>query len=270
MRQTDCRQTEPAWRLNPMQLAWLQELGVEAVLLRPYAAPPATGASGATAVPEIAQGLRARATGAHSPVQRSPATESQYAIAPQHSPSRRISGLVCQLYGLQETAVTPAASQRPAPRWLIVRETPAMADVAGAWDRATRLLHAILAAVGMQPGDTVIHLQTPHALQTAAAQQGVSSVQDQLKAQLPALQATCILALGRAAATAVLDHGQDNLQALRGKVWSCMDAQGKSIPVVVTYPPGWLLANPRHKVHVWRDLLLARAACGTHAVSPVG
>jgi len=124
--------------------------------------------------------------------------------------------------------------------------------------RAAQLLHAMLAAVRLQPTDAIMRLQTPPILPHAAEEES-PTLQGQIQDHVNRLQPVCILALGRVAAAALLQTTQD-LESLRGKVWSYPDAAGDPIPVVVTYPPGWLLANPQHKANAWRDLLLAHAA----------
>jgi len=149
----------------------------------------------------------------------------------------------------------------PSADWLIVSETSAAGDARTLMrGRAAQLLDAMLAAVGMHPTDAVWRFaahpvaSSPHSGTDHAPIQA-----DQIKDRVSAVRPACILALGRTAATALL-HTTQTLQSLRGKVWSYTDAAGQSTPVVATYPPGWLLANPQHKVDVWRDLLLARAA----------
>jgi len=246
-------------RLDALQLAWLQELGVEAALLRPYAPsrphssippPPSRPAP----LPNAPQGgQQVRATIRH-PVAAPTSKQPQ----PQpHVPPHRTPHLACQVYA----ARTDAMPHAPRADWLIVSETPAVGDahtlIPG---RAAQLLDAILAAIGMHPTDAVwrfpAHPATPSP-HTAADR--TPTQQDQIKDRVSAVRPACILALGRTAATALL-HTTQTLQSLRGKVWSYVDATGQSTPVVATYPPGWLLANPQHKVDVWRDLLLARAA----------
>jgi len=244
-------QANSALHLNPLQLAWLQELGVEAALLRrhavpvafsaPAARPPATPASQNPPNP-----LRA----ARAAVVRKPAAPRAQALAPepQAAPQRAVS-LACQLYAPQESA----AGSGQAPAWLVVGEVLAAAG-------AAQLLHAMLAAVRLQPVDPVARLQA-HAGLAQADDEARPTLQAQIQNHLQTWQPACVLALGRVAASALLQT-TDELESLRGKVWSCVDAAGKPVPVVVTYPPGWLLANPRHKAGVWRDLLLARAALG--------
>jgi len=253
------RQAQPL-RLTPLQRMMLQEMGVEAALLRPYvlaaapvlkaqtqpvaqaaplAAPaPAPLVDGITprgaptrAAQNLIEGLRgARATPA-APKPATPPSETPPAVARAASagdlaPLARASKLVCQCY-----AVPGQAS------WLVVGEAPRAADApaALAQGRAAQLLDAMLAAVRLQP--------------LAAAQAWTNAL----------APAACVLALGRVAAAAVLGTS-DTLDGLRGQVWSCTDATGRVIPVVVTYPPGWLLSHARDKAAVWRDLLLAQAA----------
>ena len=64
----------------------------------------------------------------------------------------------------------------------------------------------------------------------------------------------CVLALGRAAAAALL--GADApLGGLRGRVH-----EHAGVPVVVTFPPAFLLRHPAEKAKAWADLCLAVGA----------
>jgi len=260
------RQASGMVRLNALQREWLQELGVEAALLRPYSAlPPQARIRPQAELQTTAQkpsanvGVRSARPMTRALIQDASSarrTPSRPATRPAASAMVQVQSrsqqsafaLACQVYA----ALPGAAQQRP---WLIVSEA-----VAGVSDtrtlvqgRAGQLLCAMLAAVGMQAGDSVLRFQAPAALD------GAASLQDQMKDQVGTLQPACILALGRVAAAALLQTTAD-LASLRGKVWSYADEAGAQTPVIVTYPPGWLLANPQHKADVWRDLLLARAA----------
>jgi len=277
-------QSEAVLRLKPLQLAWLQELGVEAALLRRHAVPVAssapaaasevcveraaraTFAAPATSTPSAASAVSSPAirplapqdrlnplSAARAAVVRHPAAApprvQALAPEPQAVPQRAVS-LACQLYAPQESA----AGSGQAPAWMVVGEVLAAAG-------AAQLLHAMLASVHLQPVDSAARLQA-HAGLPQANDAARPTLQAQIQNHLQTWQPACILALGRVAASALLQT-KDELESLRGKVWSCVDAAGKPVPVVVTYPPGWLLANPRHKAGVWRDLLLARAALST-------
>jgi len=288
-----------AVQLDRLQLAWLQELGVQAALLRPYAAAQrvktrvanamvhvradAHAADGASVPYDTSRMSAARLTSTAPPAlttrpsaslaqvvgqgpQRARMAAAARQSAPPPPPPHRLVHLACQRYAAQHGAT--GAHQASSADWLIVSETTAVANdmrtlVPG---RAAQLLHAMLAAVRMQPTDGIVRFQRNLVLPQTHATDGGHAVpassptlQDQISDPVAAVRPACILALGRAVAGALLQT-TETLESLRGRVWSYPDATGQSIPVVVTYPPGWLLANPQHKAEVWRDLLLARVA----------
>ncbi len=79
---------------------------------------------------------------------------------------------------------------------------------------------------------------------------------DRLHAQV---QPRCVLALGRAAATALLGIDEP-LGRLRGRAHAW-----HGVPVVVTFPLAYLLRNPGEKAKAWLDLCLAAAAADAPA-----
>lgn len=71
-----------------------------------------------------------------------------------------------------------------------------------------------------------------------------------LQAQLLTIRPKVICALGRTAASALLET-QAPMGALRGKT-----LEWKGIPLIVTYHPAYLLRNPAAKKDVWVDMQL--------------
>jgi len=84
-----------------------------------------------------------------------------------------------------------------------------------------------------------------------ASQVEVSHCATYLARQIELVQPKVILAMGRTAALALLQSSEP-LGKLRSKVQSF-----KGIPVVVTYPPAYLLRNQADKAKAWADLCLA-------------
>lgn len=79
--------------------------------------------------------------------------------------------------------------------------------------------------------------------------------------QIKLLQPRIIVALGHAAATALLGEDRE-WDSLLGKV-HCFDGFTKdkgqlSIPLIITHHPAALLLTPLNKAQTWRDLCLAR------------
>lgn len=84
-----------------------------------------------------------------------------------------------------------------------------------------------------------------------ASQVEVSHCATYLARQVELVQPKVILAMGRTAALALLQSSEP-LGKLRSQVQSF-----KGIPVVVTYPPAYLLRNQADKAKAWADLCLA-------------
>jgi DNA polymerase len=84
-----------------------------------------------------------------------------------------------------------------------------------------------------------------------ASQVEVSHCATYLARQVELVQPKVILAMGRTAALALLQSAEP-LGKLRSQVQSF-----KGVPVVVTYPPAYLLRNQADKAKAWADLCLA-------------
>ena len=84
-----------------------------------------------------------------------------------------------------------------------------------------------------------------------ASQLEVSHCGTYLARQVALVQPKVILAMGRTAALALLQSAEP-LGKLRSQVQSF-----KGVPVVVTYPPAYLLRNQAGKAKAWADLCLA-------------
>jgi DNA polymerase len=121
--------------------------------------------------------------------------------------------------------------------------------------QAGKLLDSMLAALGLARGANVYIAnvvkcrppgnRTPEPAETAACR-------PYLDRQVALLRPRIIVALGKSAATTLLDVDA-TIGSLRGRVH---DYGG--IPLVVTYHPAYLLRNLPDKAKAWEDLLLAR------------
>ena len=85
----------------------------------------------------------------------------------------------------------------------------------------------------------------------SASQVEVSHCATYLSRQVALVQPKVILAMGRTAALALLQSAEP-LGKLRAEVQSF-----QGVPVVVTYPPAYLLRNQADKAKAWADLCLA-------------
>ena len=95
------------------------------------------------------------------------------------------------------------------------------------------------------------------ALPTAPDAQALAACAHYLRREIALVQPKVILAMGRLAMQVLLseDHPQGlklPLGKLRGQVWHY-----QGVPVVVTYPPAYLLRNAPDKARAWEDLCLA-------------
>ena len=170
-------------------------------------------------------------------------------------------------------APVPAAADRLAADWLVLGEPPDDAQEHAGQpfvDDSGRLLDNMLKAVGVkryQPGVSAdpahsaylsLVLKCRPALPTAPDKQAVSRCANYLRREIALVQPKVILAMGRLAMHLLLseDHPQGlklPLGKLRGQVWHY-----QGVPVVVTYPPDYLLRNGQEKSRAWIDLCLAQ------------
>ena len=140
--------------------------------------------------------------------------------------------------------------------WMIVGDAPGEEE-----DKAARsfagpagqLLDNMLKALSL----TREQVYLTHALKCRtpvgrnASQVEVSHCATYLARQVELVQPKVILAMGRTAALALLQSAEP-LGKLRSQVQSF-----KGVPVVVTYPPAYLLRNQADKAKAWADLCLA-------------
>jgi uracil-DNA glycosylase len=142
--------------------------------------------------------------------------------------------------------------------WLFVGEAPgAEEDAKGEpfVGQAGRLLDNMLAALGLSRGNRVYianllkcrppNNRTPEPLE-------VNACRPYLDRQIELLEPKLIVALGKSAATALLNVDA-SIASLRGRVH-----RYRGVPLIVTYHPAYLLRNLPDKAKAWEDLLLAR------------
>jgi DNA polymerase len=140
--------------------------------------------------------------------------------------------------------------------WMVVGDAPGEdEDKAGTSfaGPAGQLLDNMLKALNLTRADVYI----THALKCrtpvgrSASQVEVSHCASYLARQVTLVQPKVILAMGRTAALALL-QSTEPLGKLRAEVQSF-----HGVPVVVTYPPAYLLRNQADKAKAWADLCLA-------------
>src|SRR6266851_3096279 len=143
--------------------------------------------------------------------------------------------------------------------WLLIGEAPgAEEDRLGEpfVGQAGRLLDNMLVALGMKRGENVYIANVlkcrPPGNRTPSPLE-VESCRPYLDRQIALIRPTLIVALGKSAATTLLNVDA-TIASLRGRVH-----RYQGVPLIVTYHPAYLLRNLPDKAKAWEDLCLARA-----------
>lgn len=142
--------------------------------------------------------------------------------------------------------------------WLFVGEAPGSEEDAKGEPfvgQAGKLLDAMLAALGMKRGENVyianvLKCRPPN--NRTPEPREVEACRPYLDRQIALIQPRLVVALGKSAATTLLDV-EATIASLRGRVH-----RYRGVPLIVTYHPAYLLRNLPDKAKAWEDLLLAR------------
>jgi uracil-DNA glycosylase family 4 len=161
----------------------------------------------------------------------------------------------------------------PHAEWLFVGEAPGSEEDARGEPfvgQAGKLLDSMLAALGMKRGENVYIANVlkcrPPSNRTPEPRE-VESCRPYLDRQIALIRPKLIVALGKSAATTLLDVDA-SIASLRGRVH-----RYRGVPLVVTYHPAYLLRNLPDKAKAWEDLLFARRtlqAAGATEPPPAG
>jgi DNA polymerase len=142
--------------------------------------------------------------------------------------------------------------------WLFVGEAPgAEEDAQGEpfVGQAGRLLDSMLRALGLVRGANVYIANVlkcrPPNNRTPTVDE-VAACRPYLDRQVELIAPGIIVALGKSAANTLLESDA-TIGSLRGRVHAY-----RNVPLVVTYPPAYLLRTLQDKAKAWDDLLLAR------------
>jgi DNA polymerase len=146
----------------------------------------------------------------------------------------------------------------PHAEWLFVGEAPGSEEDARGEPfvgQAGKLLDSMLAALGMKRGQNVyianvLKCRPPN--NRTPEPREVESCRPYLDRQIALIRPKLIVALGKSAATTLLDV-EASIASLRGRVH-----RYRGVPLVVTYHPAYLLRNLPDKAKAWEDLLFAR------------
>ncbi len=279
---TDHTDIDTRFELDDRQRAMLAEMGVRVWM--PKSKPQATAlAEEAVQTPASAPVTAPASTAVAAPVS-APSSAAAPVVAPVRStapPPKMVTVPVVDISALPEgiaqmdwTALQTAVSsctgcglsqgrqqaipgEGPATAdWMVVGDAPGEdEDKAGTSfaGPAGQLLDNMLKALSLTRADVYI----THALKCrtpvgrSASQVEVSHCASYLARQVALVQPKVILAMGRTAALALL-QSTEPLGKLRSEVQSF-----HGVPVVVTYPPAYLLRNQADKAKAWADLCLA-------------
>lgn len=169
----------------------------------------------------------------------------------------------------------------PRADWMVLGEPPDDAQERAGFPfagEAGDLLDKMLAAVGAKRLDGSNQTADPSsraylslvlkcrpAVPVTPDDQAVLACAKHLQEEIALVQPKVILAMGRLAMRLLLSEAQPEglrlpLAKLRGRVWHY-----QGVPVVVSYPPAYLLRNAHEKAKAWEDLKLARAVVAAPA-----
>lgn len=255
----------------------------------PVAAPPPVSVAVAVAVPDLdarrshTAVVVPRATSPQAPSRPAvmvvsddtpgPAVRDEVASMDWAGLSQTIGSCrACKLCAGRRAPVFSALSQGTHADWMVVGDPPEDSDERAGHpfaDQVGLLLDNMLKAVGVirqnaaapVPPAQAAYL-TPivkcrPALPTAPQPHDVAACEVYLKREIALIQPKVILALGPVAAQALLRENAPQssslpLGKLRGQVY-----RYQGIPVVVSYPPSYLLRKQQEKARAWADLCLA-------------
>jgi uracil-DNA glycosylase family 4 len=222
----------------------------------PTAAPP-------TAVPPTAVLLTAVLLTAVPPTAVPPSTAPAAREAGVDWPELRARVAACTRCGLSATRTqTVFGVGNLHAEWLIVGEAPgADEDRKGEpfVGRAGQLLNSMLHAVGLAREQVyianVLKCRPPGNRDPSPTE--ATECLPYLERQIALLKPKIMLAVGRIAAQNLLHTGK-TLGSLRQQVHRF---GASSVPLIVTYHPGYLLRTPADKRKTWEDLKFAREVC---------
>lgn len=151
----------------------------------------------------------------------------------------------------------------PHARVMVIGEAPGRdEDIAGKpfVGRAGQLLDRMLAAIGLSEADvhiTNIVYWRPPGNRTPTPEEA-QACRPFLDRQMELVAPDFLLTLGGPAAKAILDTA-DGILKVRGR-WRDIRIGGRTVRVMPTLHPAYLLRQPEAKRQAWRDLLQLRAA----------
>src|SRR5665647_311183 len=284
-----CENAAMSLDLDTRQRAMLQEMGVRVWLPEPVAlsAPGKAPTRLASAIENVASYVIRTGAGAKKTLNIQVAEKDSEGsraladgIASMDWPTLTQSVANCQACRLCAGRRAPVFGAPDAPRradWLVLGEPPdEAAERSGEpfAEQSGQLLDNMLKALGLTRRSADPSGLTVTAVEKAAyvtnvvkcrpalarnpTQQELATCENFLRREVALVQPKVMLALGRYAAQALLQGSVPGLAAtplgkLRGQAFAY-----QGIPVIVSYPPSYLLRSPLHKARAWADLCLAQ------------
>jgi DNA polymerase len=248
------------FELDDRQRAMLAEMGVR--VWAPAVLEAVPEAASAPAPAPSPKKTAAPASPPTSPVSDAPHPSLPAGLAKMDWAGLQTAAATCQACGLcaqRQYSVIGTGSLQA--HWLVLGDAPGDAENASgqafAGD-AGRLLDNMLTAVGVsRTGEGAQGAYLMHATQCATPDtrnpttEELSRCAAYVSRKVALLQPRVILVMGRFAMQTVLQSNEP-LGKMRGQVH-----QYQGVPVVVTYPPAYLLRNTSDKGKAWADLCLA-------------
>ncbi|MBZ1351462.1 uracil-DNA glycosylase [Alcaligenaceae bacterium LF4-65] len=260
--------TRPATlSLTSLQLAWLAELGIE----KPWvpASTATVAQAGGVSVQQTPAAIRpakpmSSAVAAKVLNQATPSPERVEALSDLAALKAAVQACTsCGLCSARQQAVMGEGVTQPA--IMVVGEAPGEQDDRQGQAFVGRpgvLLDNMLAAIQSGRGHdayvTTIIKCRPTGNRNPRPEE-VAACQPYLMREIALQQPFTILALGRFAAQALLGS-EEPLQTLRERTHS-IQVGGRTIPLVVSYNPSYLLSHPNEKAAAWKDLQRIKALC---------
>jgi uracil-DNA glycosylase len=244
--------------LDPRQRAMLQEMGVRLFDPLPDTVTTPVQAPAAARPPSAPAARAPVAVPSPAPLPQAPGAPGPAAALDWSGLADAVAGCRgCKLCTTRRNTVFGAGD--PHADWLIVGDAPGNSDEqqgAPFADASGKLLDSMLRALGLDRQRvylTNVLKCRPPANRNPEPEE-LAQCEPHLRRQVELLQPRIILAMGRFAMQTLL-QSQEPIGKLRGRLHAY-----HGVPVVVTYPPDYLLRNLPDKAKAWADLCLAMDA----------
>lgn len=243
--------------LSPLQKSWLQEIQVATPFLAPYME---RVEEVKPAAKTVAPSLKKVAPTEKAIIVPVNATDlAQMSLIQLQAHVEQCQG--CDLHQ-QRTQTVVGAGQTQQPEWFVISTAPSShEELAGLpmQGKSGELFAAQMQSIGLNLEQQLYLTQLLKCRSSTkrAAIEHIKACKAILLKQIELIQPQRLLLLGAKAAALFLGTERP-FEALCGQAQSWPDAQGRTLPVVVSYHPASLLLRPQLKAKAWHDLLLMK------------